>query len=494
MTRLLTLMLSCLLLSLAACSQPQDEVIRFGLASAPANLDPRYATDATSARINRLLYQRLVDFDDRIRPIPALASWERLSPTHYRFHLQPGRARFHDGSTLNARDVAATYHSVLDPNRPSAHAGTLQLIEAINVLDNDTLDFIINRADPLFPGYLVIGLLPADAIENNHPFHESPLGSGPFRLHAWPEPGRLSLTRITDGQLIEFLKIGDPTVRVLKLLRGEIDLLQNDLPAELLTYLAEQPAIQVDYGKGSNFSYIGFNLDDPVTGQLPIREAIAHAIDRDAIIQHLLGGAARPAAALLPPDHWAGNPALGQLAFDPDHSRALLAGSGYDPEHPLQIIYKTSTDPVRVRIATVVQQQLRDVGIDMKLQSFDWGTFYGDIKAGRFQMYSLAWVGIKTPDIFRYAFHSASLPPEGANRGRLSVPDIDALIETAAQGTTLALQATAYRQVQASLLQQLPYIPLWYEDHVYAARTGISGYQLARDGNYDSLLNVSRTR
>ena len=492
MTRLLSFFLTGLLLSLVACSQPQDDVIRFGLASAPANLDPRYATDATSARINRLLYQRLVDFDDNIRPVPALARWEMLSPTHYRFHLNPGRARFHDGSTLNARDVAATYHSVLDPDRPSAHAGTLKLIDKIEVLDKDTLDFILNRADPLFPGYLVIGLLPADGIENNHPFHESPLGSGPFRLQDWPDPGRLSLTRIADGQVIEFQKIGDPTVRVLKLLRGEIDLLQNDLPAELLVYLAEQPAIRVTYGQGSNFAYIGFNLEDPVTARLPIRQAIAHAIDRDAIIQHLLGGAARPAAALLPADHWAGNPALQHVEFDPDRARYLLTEAGYDNERPLQLTYKTSTDPVRVRIATVIQQQLHNVGIDMQLQSFDWGTFYGDIKAGRFQMYSLAWVGIKTPDIFRYAFHSTSLPPEGANRGRLSEPDIDALIDTAEQGATLSQQAAAYRQVQTRLLQLLPYIPLWYEDHVFAAREGISGYQLARDGNYDSLLNVSR--
>ena len=485
-------MLSCLLLAITACGQPQDNVIRFGLASAPANLDPRYATDATSARINRLLYRRLVDFDDRIRPVPALASWEMLSPTHYRFHLKPERARFHDGSPLNARDVAATYHSILDPDKPSAHAGALKLIEKIDVLDNDTLDFIINRADPLFPGYLVIGLLPADGIANNHPFHESPLGSGPFQLEDWPEPGRLSLTRIKDGQVIEFQKIGDPTVRVLKLLRGEIDMLQNDLPSELLTYLARQQAIQVTYGKGSNFAYIGFNLDDPVTARLPIRQAIAHAVDHDAIIQHLLGGAARPAAALLPAEHWAGNPGLNPVEFDPDRARELLAGSGYDGEHPLQITYKTSTDPVRVRIATVIQQQLRDVGIDMQLQSYDWGTFYGDIKAGRFQMYSLAWVGIKTPDIFRYAFHSTSLPPEGANRGRLSSPLIDEWIDTAEQGTTLAGQAAAYRQVQAHLLQLLPYIPLWYEDHVFAAQEAILGYQLASDGNYDGLLNVSR--
>ncbi|MGB5178341.1 MAG: ABC transporter substrate-binding protein [Gammaproteobacteria bacterium] len=494
MSRQQATLLSCLLLLLAACSQPQDDIIRFGLTSAPANLDPRYATDATSARINRLLYQRLVDFDEQVRPRPALASWEMLSPTHYRFHLKPGRTAFHDGTPLTARDVAATYRSILDADKPSAHAGTLKLIETISVLDDDTLDFILNRADPLFPGYLVIGLLPAEGIKNNHPFHEDPLGSGPFRLQAWPQPGRLSLTRIADGQVIEFQTIGDPTVRVLKLLRGEIDILQNDLPAELLTYLSNQQAIEVSYDKGSNFAYIGFNLDDPVTGRLAIRAAIAHAIDRAAIIRYVLGGAARPAAALLPADHWAGNAALSPLAFDPERSRVLLAAAGYIAGQPLKVTYKTSTDPVRIRIATVIQQQLHEVGIDMQLQSFDWGTFYGDIKAGHFQLYSLAWVGIKTPDIFRYAFHSTSLPPEGANRGHLSDPDIDRFIETAEQGTTLAQQAAAYRQVQARLLQQLPYIPLWYEDHVFAARSDISGYRLSYDGNYDALCDVSRSR
>ena len=128
----------------------------------------------------------------------------------------------------------------------------------------------------------------------------------------------------------------------------------------------------------------------------------------------------------------------------------------------------------------------------MALQSYDWGTFYGDIKAGRFQMYSLAWVGIKTPDIFRYAFHSDSLPPEGANRGRLHDTIIDRLVATAEQGTSLAAQAATYRQIQARLLELLPYIPLWYEDHVFAARSDISGYRLAMDGNYDALSTTRK--
>ena len=492
MSHVIHSLLLLLCLQLAACTQPPDAVIRFGLASAPANLDPRYATDATSARINRLLYRRLVDFDDQVRPVPALADWQQLTPLHYRFRLKPQRARFHDGATLTANDVAATYHSILDPGSTSPHATPLRLITRIEVIDEATLDFHLARPDPLFPGYLVIGILPAAGIAAGMPFHQQPLGSGPFRFLDWPEPGRLWLQRLDDGRQFEFLHIGDPTVRVLKLLRGEVDLLQNDLPAELLIYLDEQPDIDVTRGPGSNFAYIGFNLASPPTDDIRVRRAIAHALDRDAIMQYILGNAARPAAALLPPDHWAGNPALQPLSHDPQLARQLLLQAGYDTAHPLQLNYKTSTDPVRVRIATVIQQQLADVGIDMRLASYDWGTFFGDIKAGRFQMYSLAWVGIKTPDIFRYAFHSAALPPEGANRGRLASAEIDQLIEAAEQGATLEAQGQYYRQVQALLLELLPFIPLWYEDHVVAARQGISGYRLAPDGNYDGLLQVQK--
>ena len=482
------------LLLVAACTPAPDDVIRFGLASSPANLDPRYATDATSARINRLLYRRLVDFDEQVRPVAALAHWEQLTPRHYRFHLDPRRDDFHDGTPLLAADVAATYRSILAPDSESPHAGTLQLIDDIRVVDDDTLDFLLDRADPLFPGYLVIGILPARGIDAGTPFHKAPLGSGPFRFTGWPEPGRLQLERRTDRQRFEFLRIGDPTVRVLKLLRGEIDLLQNDLPAELLRYLERQPDIDVVRGPGSNFAYLGFNLASPVTGKLAVRRAVAHAIDRDAIVRYVLGGAARPAAALLPPEHWAGNAQLRPLDYDPERARALLREAGYTGERPLVLDYKTSTDPVRLRIATIIQQQLAEVGIRMHLSSYDWGTFFGDIKAGNFQMYSLMWVGIKTPDIFRYAFHSSSLPPAGANRGRFADAAVDRLIEQAELGATLAEQGAGYRAVQARLLEQLPYVPLWYEDHVYAARNTITGYRLASDGNYDGLLQVAGAR
>lgn len=486
------LLLSLCLLALAACTQAPDQVIRFGLAGAPASLDPRFASDATSARVNRLLYRTLVDFDEQARPVPALADWEQLDPLHWRFHLRQPRAPFHDGTVLTAQDVAATYRSILAPGSISPHAGTLRLIRTIRVRDDDTLDFELTHPDALFPGYLVIGIVPAHAIASGHALHREPIGSGPFRFSAWPDPGRLILRRIADGQRVEFQRVGDPTVRTLKLLRGELDLLQNDLPAELIAYLELQPGIRLLRVPGSNFSYLGFNLQDPVTRDLRVRMAVAHAIDRTAIVHYVLGGAARPAAALLPPEHWAGNAQLAAPAFDPSLARRLLRDAGYDEQHPLQLDYKTSTDPVRLRIATIIQQQLADVGIRMKLNSYDWGTFFGDIKAGKFQIYSLMWVGIKTPDIFRYAFHSDSLPPEGANRGHFSDAGTDRLIEQAESTATAAAQAELYRQVQGRLLEQLPYAPLWYEDHVVALRDGIEGYRLAADGNFDGLNDVHK--
>lgn len=480
---------------LAACGDAPHDALRFGLAGTPVTLDPRYATDATSARINRLFYRQLVEFDAAQQPVAGLAEWRRLSPLHYRFHLRDGDGRrFHDGSRLTARDVAATYDSILDPATASPHRSGFEMIESITVVDDDTIDFRLARPDVLFPGRLVIGILPAAAIAAGHAFNRAALGSGPFAFVAWPEPGRLQLRRLRDGQACEFLQVKDPTVRILKLQRGELDMVQNDLPPEMIRYAEARPELYVQRGRGSNFAYLGFNMEDPVVQDRAVRAAIAHAINREAIIHYVLGDAARRASALLPPEHWAGHPGLPLLEYDPARARALLAEAGYTAERRPQIEYKTSSDAFRLRLATIIQQQLGEVGIDVALSSYDWGTFYGDIKAGRFQMFSLAWVGIKTPDIFHYAFHSSQLPPAGANRGRYRSVAADRLIDAAAAAEVPAEQARYYRELQALLLAELPYVPLWYEDHVFVAQRGVTGYTIAADGNYDGLAAVRRER
>jgi len=477
---------------LVGCNEPSTDAIRFGLKSAPITLDPRFATDAASTRINRLLYRQLVDFDERFQPLPSLASWRRLSPTHYRFVLGEDGRTFADGTRLSASDVASTYEFILDETNGSPHRGTLKHIERIEVIDKDTLDFFLSKSDALFPGLLVVGIVSKTKQDEQHPFNRRPIGSGAFSMVEWPEDGRLVLERLSDGQRFEFIHVPKPTVRVLKLLRGEIDLMQNDLLPELVVWLGQNDSVTVSKVRGTNFAYLGFNLQDPVVGDVRVRRAIAHAVDRGAIIEFLMGGSARPANGILPPEHWAGAPNLDPIDYDPKRAIALLAEAGYGPENPIALVYKTSTDPLRVRIATIIQEQLRVVGIDVELATYDWGTFYGDIKAGRFQMYSLAWVGIKMPDIFRYTMHSDSLPPSGANRGRLVNAAVDHLIDRAEVAPEIVEQAALYRDLQALLLEELPYVPLWYEDHYLVTRSAFEGYAMANDGNYDGLKTFHR--
>lgn len=485
-------LITALISLLNGCADAPNNTLRFAVSSAPVTLDPRFATDATSSRVNRLLYARLVDFDEQLLPQASLAEWQILSPQHYRFTLGELQRDFHNGVRLTAQDVKATYDSILDEKTASPHRGALKLIERIEVVNENTVDFHLDRADPLFPGYLVIGILPRKLLEQNHPFNQQPMGSGDFRFMSWPEEGKLLIERLRDKQQIELVKVKNPTVRVLKLIRGEVDMMQNNLPPELIQYVSKQDDVVIQKRKGSNYSYLGFNLEDPLTGQLAVREAIAYALNRKEIIRYVLGGAAREASALLPPEHWAGHPRLNITGYQPEKARALLKQAGFSADAPLRLTYKTSNDPFRIRLATIIQQQLADVGIEVELRSYDWGTFYGDIKAGRFQMYSLSWVGIKTPDIFRYVFHSSAVPPNGANRGRYTDAKVDLLIEQAESATDIVKQAKAYRQLQERVLQQLPYVPLWYEDHVFISRKEIHGFTLAHDGNFDGLRNVSR--
>lgn len=482
--------LVALLFIIASCAREPDNAIRFGLSSMPTNLNPLFATDAASSRINRLIFQRLVDFNDSKQPVPALANWQRITPRLYRFTLTENNSLFHNGSTLDATDVKATYEFVLNKENASPHRAALAVIEKIETPDPRTIDFHLNRTDPLFPGYLVIGIVPSELLTAKHPFERHPIGSGAARFISWPEDGRLMIQRQQDKQLIEFLHVPNPTVRVLKIMRGEIDLIQNDLPPELVNYLGEQSNLVTQKARGSNFAYLGFNLQDPVLKDLRVRKAFALAINRDEIIQYVFGNSARKATSLLPPDHWAGNPTLETLPYSPDTAKKILAELGYSPQNPLPLTYKTSNDPFRVRLATIMQSQLSQVGIDMDIRSYDWGTFYGDIKSGRFQLYSLAWIGIKTPDIFRYVFHSSAVPPSGANRGHFVNASMDKSIELAESRPSVEEQAQYYRDVQRIALEELPYVPLWYENHVSISRTAVSNYQLGWDGNYDGLLTI----
>jgi peptide/nickel transport system substrate-binding protein len=465
---------------LSACHNQeadQRQEIRFAIAQAPINLDPRYATDAASARVNRLIYRSLVGFDASSKPIPDLATWQVISQTQYRFKLGKAGRTFHDGASLNAKDVQATYASFLSL-KDSPLWAEFANISRIQILDDNTFDFYLKAADNAFPAKLIIGILPVSQIAKGRDFSHHPLGTGPLAFVSWTNT--LQLKRVADSQIITLLEVKDPTVRILKLMRAEVDILQGDLPPELVRYLKAQPNIKVTESQGANFSYLGFNLQDKTLANLKVRQAIAHAINRPEIIQQALVGTPREAGAILPPEHWAGNKSLAPYVFNPALSKQLLKESGV--QLPLHLVYKTSTDAQRVRLATIMQAQMAEAGISLEIKSLDWGTFFEDVKHGHFQLFGLTWVGINTPDIYAKAFGSDNAPPRGFNRGHFSDATLDAL-----------LAKQDWQAATNTIHQQLPYVPLWYEGQFTATRADISQYAPKADGNWDDLANVVRT-
>lgn len=471
------LFLSLCALCLIACkpNAHQDE-IRFAIAQTPLNLDPRYATDAASERVNRLIYQPLVDFDSASNPAPILAFWQVVSDTEYRFTLNKNLAPFHNQTPLTAQDVKATYDSLL-ALKDSPHAAEFANIKAIEVEGKNEIIFSLKQADKHFPAKLIIGILPKDLIQQGHDFSHNPVGNGALKFVSWQN--KLTLQRTKDGQIISFQEVKDPTVRVLKLLRGEADLIQGDLPPELVKYLQSKLEINVKTSIGANFSYLGLNMQDPLLNNLKVRQAIAHAIDRQAIIDKVMVKKSRIAGAILPPEHYAGNSNLEPYAYNPVLARALLNEAGI--KLPLKLVYKTSTDAQRVRFATILQAQMQPAGIDLEIRSLDWGTFFEDVKQGNFQLFGLTWVGIKTPEIYAKAFGSQSFPPIGFNRGRYADAELDKLLIN-----------EEWPAATTRIHQQLPYIPLWYEGQFAAMQKNITHYSPKPDGNWDDLATIAK--
>ena len=478
------LMLALLLQLLTACQKTPDQLadIRFAIAQAPLNLDPRYATDAASERVNRLIYQPLVDFDAASQPTPVLAAGVAVSDTEYTFTLQKN-VTFHNGDVLTAQDVKATYDSFLSNSpfylKDSPHSAEFSNIASIKIENNNTVLFTLKQADKHFIEKLIIGILPKNLIESGHDFSRNPVGSGALKFVSWQN--NLTLQRVKDNQIIKLTEVKDPTVRVLKLLRGEVDLLQGDLPPELVKHLQGKAGILVDSGLGANYSYLGLNMQDETLKNLKVRQALAHAIDRQAIIDKVMVSNSRIAGAILPPEHYTNaNKSLIAYEYNPALSKKLLQEAGV--KLPLKLVYKTSTDAQRVRFATIMQAQMAQAGIALEIKSLDWGTFFADVKAGNFQLYGLTWVGIKTPEIYAKAFGSAYFPPNGFNRGRYTDAQLDKL-----------LQDENWPAATQRIHAQLPYIPLWYEGQFVAMQKNISNYSPKPDGNWDDLAMIERS-
>jgi peptide/nickel transport system substrate-binding protein len=493
--------------SLVGCGPAGDKpgTVTMLIESSPANLDPRIGTDAQSEHIDSLLFDSLVRRDARFNVQPwVAASWETPDPLTYVFHLRGG-VRFHDGRALTSKDVQWTMQSILNGSLITVKSQTYRNLDRVDAPDPLTAVFHMKKPDVALLWNLsdgAIGIVPAGS---GRDFGRRPIGSGPFRFVSQEQDKEVVVERNPDYwaasphiERVRFAVVPDSITRALELQKGSADAAVNALSADQVYALRDDPNLRVEAGPGTILNYISFNTRDKALRDARVRRAIAFAINRPLIVHALWRDRARLAESLLPKEHWAWTGAVEAHDYNPAEANRLLDAAGFRRGKDgvrFHLTIKTSTDETSRTLAVVIQQELREVGIALDVRSFEFATFYADIAKGAFQMYTLRWLGgNEDPDIFRYAYATASFPPHGANRGYYSNPALDAMIAEAAAAPAQGERAAIYAKIQQTLASDLPAINLWYLDTVIVHNRRLENVALSSSGNFDFLREAKVRR
>jgi peptide/nickel transport system substrate-binding protein len=411
----------------AALPDPSDRLV-IAIDSAPSTLDPRFATDATSMRISRLVFQALVSVDNLdLVPKPELAlRWvqDEDDPTLWTVILRQD-IRWHDGRPLTATDVVYTYKSVMDQAVGSPFRDPYQAhIEDVRALSPHVVQFKLFEPYATFLTDLVLGIVPAHYLKKqNHRFKSDDyIGSGPYRVRAKYGDYRLDLQAVDatkqGTEHLIFRTIKDEGTRSLALLGGSIDLAQNAFSPILSNIIEKRPDLAIDSKPSISFTYLALNLRLEALADNRVRQALAYAVPRAQIVKTHLLGRAELASGMLAPFHWAYTPDVIRYEYDPEYARELLEAAGYGPGgKPLDIQIKISTDRFRRTLARTIAAAWKQIGVNASVRSYEFGTFFADIKQGNFEAYLLDLPEPLEPDMYRWMLHSLGTPEKEAQPG-----------------------------------------------------------------------------
>jgi len=500
----LILMLPVLLLSNCRSAARDPHTLVFLLESSPTSLDPRIGTDAFSERLQGLLFSALVRRDAHANMVPDLATrWETPDPLTYVFHLR-GDVRFHDGRRLTSKDVRYTLRSILDGDVKTVKREQFLNIDQLETPDASTLAVKLKAPDPNFLWNVSLGQIGIVPENSGADVGLHPVGSGPFELESMQPDEEVILRRnpaYFGGPVflerVVFKIVPEAVVRALELRKGSADVALNELTPDMVRTLQNHPSLQVIEEPGTTYKYLAFNLQDPILRNIKVRKAIAYALDIPALIHYLWRDQGIRASGIVPHNMWAYEPNVLVYQHDPTLAQRLLDEAGFphaagNTSFPrFTLTYKTSTEELSRLEAVVIQQQLREVGIQVEIRSYEFATFYADITHGNFQLFSLRWIGDNlNPQIFESVFDSANIPPRGKNRGHYSNPQVDRLIETARGEPNPNLRKVYYSEIQKILADDLPYVSLWYVNNVCVANKRVQDIHLTPAGDFDFLKEV----
>jgi peptide/nickel transport system substrate-binding protein len=479
-----------LVLLMAACSPGQGVDLGRGsgnliaaIGGEPDQLDPQKTSAYFSFEVLENVFDTLVAPDANLEMKPALAErWELSSDQlTWTFHLRNG-VTFHDGTPLRADDVVYSYRRIIDEKL--SNVDKFSAVTDVQAVDPATVVIRVKQPTPNLltnlGGFKGMAIVLRSNVESGQ-IATHPVGTGPFAFVSRKSGDNIVLKANPNywggapkipGVTFQF--ISEPSTALSALQAGEIDW-TDSVPTQRVTQLRNDDSIHLAVTPSNDYWYLALNEAKPPWNDSRVRQAIAYAIDRKAIVQATSYGTA-VANQLAIPD---GNPwfaPYGKYDLDLDKAKSLLAEAGGAPKAMDMLV--TSEYPQTVTAAQVIADNLAPLGITVNIRTVDMATWLDQQNSGNFDMLMMGWLGNIDPDDFYYAQHHTG---GTSNAQKFSNPDVDRLLDAGRSETDQNARRDDYAKAAAIIADQASYIYLYNPSVIQAWNTKLTGYDARRD-------------
>ena len=447
------------------------------------SLDPHASNDNPSSRVRVQIYDRLVQLDDNGVPQPMLAeSWERPDDTTTIFHLRKG-VKFHNGDEMKASDVKFSLERALKAPE------IFYIIEGINgieVLDDYTVKVTTEKPMAALLNNLsngTIAILSEKATtEAGEGFGQHPIGTGPYKFVSWQSGDKITLEAFPEYwqgtpsiKNVVFKSIVEETNRTIGLETGELDVVYDILGMDKVKLREDERFTFIEEPQLA-LTYLGFNLKKEPYNNPKVREAISYAIDQKPIIDTVFLGAAEPANSILGKNIFAYYD-VEKFTQNIEKAKALMAEAGYPDGFKAKIW--VNDNPVRRDTAVILQDQLKQIGIDLAIETVEWGAFLDGTARGDHEMYLLGWGTVtRDPDYGMYELISTSTMGAAGNRSFYSNPTVDKLLEEGRTELDPEKRKAIYKEIQEIIRKDIPMYMIIYPLQNVVTQKNIKNFKL----------------
>lgn len=496
--------------SLANCNVAppieSDQVIIFGKPKDAVSLDPADVTDGESSAVVVNIFEPLIRFQREKTSIePALAeSWEfsddKLTWT---FHLRKG-VTFHDGTPLNAEAVKFNYDRQKDEDNPYRFKGKFEYwhgffksVKSIEAKDEHTVVMTLKHPDATFLinlGIFTMGISSPTAIKKHgEDYFKHPVGTGPYKFDKWRLNEKIVLQRNDNYwgekakiKMLIFKPVADNSVRLLGLELGNIHVLDGINPDDV-ERIQRNPDLNFITQPGLNVGFLSLNNLKPPFDNKKVRQAVHHAINKEALVKAFFAGGTLGEAATnpIPKFVFGYNDQIKGYTYDPAKAKALLAEAGFPNGFKAKLWAMPIARPYMPQprqIATAIQANLKEVGIDTDIVSYDWGTYLDKVSKGEHEMALGGWIGDNgDPDNFLYTLldkHNTDKEKGASNYQFYRDERVSALLNEAQRVYDQKQRAELYKKSQEYIIQDSPMVPLFHSTQMAATVKGVEGYYL----------------